>query len=36
MDLDEVDEPPYQDLRCLRILLFSYLVLEEISPGQFQ
>ena len=31
MDLDEVaqNEPPHQDLRCLQIQLFAFLVVKE-------
>ena len=35
MDLDEVAhyEPPYQDLCCLQIQLYLFLVLKELKLG---
>ena len=37
VDLDEVAhyEPPHQDLLCLQLQLFSFLVLKELSPTVF-
>ena len=37
MDLDEVAhyEPHHQDLLCLQILLFSYVVLKELRNRKY-